>query len=488
MTQVPLWPPFEALQDQLAQWQRAHSPRMSLEVLGDSAQGRPLYAACFTDPEADEEHKEHALITCLHSGIERSATTSAFALMEWLLSGEPQAQETLGRQVVCVMPLCNPDGYALGSHATTTGGNPYGGWTPDGPLNPETTPESVAVQQVMDRLQPDVHADIHGLDLSFPGYMSLENSGASYSNFALRPYHQDVARLMDEAALAEGFPSDLVEQDAERLLWGPELDAISPRLWTGRPRFYAALYCYGRYHSLVLASEAMWTRSGFVRHRRLLQVGNETWPGEQYPGYPVRIVSWNILGQVAAWGDTAGRRRRSRVELWSKLGQITHGLVNPQREGVAVHVCATSRAAAEQWLGDGKLSSFLERLERHPTIEAEPLRRLLAEHPTGAGQWGPSPHLHLVGGEGDGPEAPIEHGIAVRLRIPHRAARILDLRLNGTPLAPSATDGFDTWSARGYRFVQVNVPPARSRREDLLVITCRHDPGERRLEGWTPGR
>lgn len=488
MSEVPLWPSFETLQQQLLHWRRAHPRTVTLETLGETAHGRPLYAATLTDPDADDEHKEHALITCLHSGIERTATTSAFALMEWLLSESPDARETLRRQVVCVMPLCNPDGYELGSHATTTGGNPYGGWTPDGPLNPETTRESVAVQQVMDRLRPEVHADIHGLDLSFPGYMSLENSGASYSNFALRPYHQDIARLMDEAALAEGFPSDLVEQDAERLLWGPELDAISPRLWTGRPRPYAAIYCYNRYHSLVLASEAMWTQSGLARHRRLLNIGNERWPGEYHSGYPVRIISWNILGQVAAWGETAGERRRSRVELWGKLGQITHGLVNPQREGVVVHVCATSRAAANEWFGDRTVAGFLERVERHPTIAAEPLRRLLAEHPTGAGQWGEVPQLHLVGGEGEGPEAPLEHGIALRLRIPYRGARLLDLRLNGAPLRPSGTDGFDTWSARGYRFVQVNIPPHRSRTDDLLVLTCRYDPGERRLEGWAPGR
>lgn len=30
---------------------------------------------------------------------------------------------------------------------------------------------------------------------------------------------------MDEAALAEGYPSDFQESDAERLFWGLDLDA-----------------------------------------------------------------------------------------------------------------------------------------------------------------------------------------------------------------------------------------------------------------------
>ena len=53
-----------------------------------------------------------------------------------------------------------------------------------------------------------------------------------------------------------------------------------------------------RYHPLLSTSEIAWTHSGFLRHRRLLQIGNERWDGEEHPGYPCRIcagVKYNFV-------------------------------------------------------------------------------------------------------------------------------------------------------------------------------------------------
>jgi len=481
------WPSFELLEQQLNSWSRQHPQIMTLEPLGRSAQGRALYAAYLTDPEGDDAHKQHVLLTAQHSGIERSATGSMFALMQWLLSGEPQAREILRRQTVVCMPLVNPDGYVHGTHATTAGHDPYIYWTLSGPRDPSTMPESVAVKQMMDRYQPEVHADLHGLDESFPGYMSVENSAFSYSNCSLRPYHYEIANLMDEAALREGFPSDRLEQDGERLLWGPQLEEISHKLWSGRPRAYAATYCYNRYHSLILASECMWPRSGMVRHRRLLQLGNERWPGEQYSGYPTRVVMVTTLRQLVAYGVTAAQRRASRVELWNKQGQVLHGMVNPQRDGAMTYVCATRHAAAREWLSDTSLRGFLAELRRHPGMDVGPIAKVFDGLPTGAGQWGSEPNLFLTGGdETAGGDEPIRHGLALRVRVPYPKARLTEVLLNGRPLAISETDGYCAWQARGFIHVQVNVPPERSRTEDLFVMTVRYDPGEKRVQGWRP--
>ena len=123
--------------------------------------------------------------------------------------------------------------------------------------------------------------------------------------------------------------------------WGPALDVepLSHKLWEGRPQIYAATYCCqrsalstlpipwhaaagsvcrcrsaacehvaralsvaltpagllaaadNRYHPLLSTSEIAWTHSGFLRHRRLLQIGNERWEGEEHPGYPCRICA-----------------------------------------------------------------------------------------------------------------------------------------------------------------------------------------------------
>ena len=160
------------------------------------------------------------LITTQHSGIERSGTTSVLLLLEWLLSGDPGAREILRRQNMIAMPVVNPDGYVAGSHANSMGQDPDTAWSLEGPKDPAKTPEAVAVQTMMDRHQPELHADIHGIDLAFPGHSMIEESGQAYSNVSLRSY-QGIVDQMNAAAEAEGYPSDRLEQDAERIFWGP---------------------------------------------------------------------------------------------------------------------------------------------------------------------------------------------------------------------------------------------------------------------------
>jgi hypothetical protein len=497
---LPTWPSFEKLQARLEQWQRQFPTLMQLEVLGKSAQRRPIFAAQLTDSTVPDEIKEHVLITAQHSGIERSGTTGVFYLMDWLLSGDPStmlrvapstsrgdplAREILRRQVIVCMPVVNPDGYVAGTHVNTQKLDPYTAWTLEGPKEPEKQPEALAVQRMMDKYQPEVHADFHGNNMAFHGYIHVENSGASYSNLALRPYRHEIMRLMDEAALTEGYPSDQAEQDAERIFWGPELEKVSEKTWLGRPRVYAAIYCYNRYHTLPLASEVAWERSGFLRHRRLLQIGNETWPGEYYAGYPTRVIMRNSFHMVTAYGQTAAARRRSRVELWNKQRQITHGMSNPQVEGLAFYVCATTTAAAKRWLADSTLKGFAAKIAEHPCVNAAFIRRVLEGHPDGPGQWGPQACLWLEGG-GLRPEqdAPIENGISLRLRIPYSQARITELHMNGCPIARSETDGYLTWVGQGFTYIQINIPPAKSSAEDFFIVTCRYDPGEKRTQGY----
>jgi len=483
------YPSWEKLEARLQEWQHRNPRIMELETLARSAEGRPIYSARLTDPAVDDDDKQHTLLTCLHSGIERSGSLGLFAVMKWLLSEDAVAREILQRQVLVCMPVVNPDGYVAGTFGNTKGKVPYQGFTLDGPNDPEDHPEGVAVQKVMEEYQPEVHADLHGLDMTFGNYIMLESSGAAYSNLALRPYHHVIMDLMDEAALEEGFPSDKLEQDAEQLFWGPGLDAISYKLWRGRPRPYAAVYCYSRYHTMVFASEVLWPRSALLRHRRLLQVGNEVWPGEYYPGYPTNVVISNGLYAVVAYGETASQRRRSRVELWSKQRQIVHGFNNPQVEGLVVYVCATSPAAAKRWLADPSIKGFAANIGEHPAVNGDAIRRVLKDHPDGPGQWGPRAALALEGGGADA-STPIENGIALRVRIPYPKVRLTDLRLNGHPVRQSESDGYITWNARGFTYVQVNVPPEKSKTEDLFAITCQYEPDVDRskftmgLEDW----
>ncbi|NLF73588.1 MAG: hypothetical protein GX575_31505 [Candidatus Anammoximicrobium sp.] len=491
----PVWPPFEKVEAVLKHWAEAHADRLRLDVLGHSAQGRALYAVRLTDPTVGDADKEHALITALHAGLERSGSNTVLSIIEWLLSDEPVACEILRRQIVVALPIPAPDQYEAGQWTSV-----YNAWTLDGPRDPERSPEAVAVQRVMDQYQPEVHADIHGTNLNFARYIMFENSGASYSNVALRPYHRDIIRQMDEAALAEGYGSDTAECDAERVFWGPDVDSMRSKAWLGRARIYAAIYCYYRYHTLVSASEVGWERSGVLRHRRLLQIGNETWPGEYAAGYPTRVLMSNTHAQLTAYGVTAAARRASRVELWNKLPQLTLGIVDPVVEGRATCACATSPAAARRWLSGRSLAAVVESLRSHPRMNAAAIAEFAAGWP--AGQNHPEAYLGLQSGAADQGTSPIggpgavvpatdssliKNGLCLRLRLPYSKARILDLRLNGYPVHASAADGFVEWSARGCRFIQLNLSPARLQTDDLFLVTCRYDPGEQR-EHWDTWR
>ena len=488
-----LWPSLDTLYDQLARWQRDRAPWVRLETVGTSAQNRPLQALTLTDPATDAEQKEQVLVTAVHSGVERTGATTIMHLVDWLLSGTPAAGEMLKRQVITCLPVVNPDGYVAGTVANSQGYDPYTAWTLAGPRDPEKNAEAVAVQQLFDRLQPEVHADVHGLDLSFPGYIMVESTGSAWSNVALRPYHQRVIRLMNDAALADGFATVVPEDDAERLYWGPALEAAAAKLWYGRARPYAALYAYHHYHTLTLASEVCWERSGLVRHQRLLEIGNEVWPGEYYAGYPTRVIAGTEFHRVVAYGTSAAARRRSRVELWNRLGQIRIGFANPQAEGLLVCAVTTSSAAARR-LGDGRLKDLADSLSGLPYVDAEAVRRVLVAHPDGPGLWGPHAHLYMEGGDAattatapptQAPApAPIQHGLAIRLRVPYPQAQPTDLRLNGHPLPPSNTEGYQQWSSAGFTHLQVNIRPSLAQSQDCFLITCAYDPRAQRPRGW----
>jgi hypothetical protein len=469
----------------LQQLAEKHPEKMKLSEAGKSVEGRSIPLVVLTDPTVDNEDKEHILFSTLHSGIERSATTSAIYLMKWLLSDDPVAQESLKKQVVICMPLVNPDGYVAGTFANKNGKDPYLAWTLDGPISPEESPESVAVQQVLDKYQPEVFSDLHGLDLTIPGYLMVEVSGPAYSNSALRPYHHSIPLMMEEAAVEAGFPMDRAEQDAEQLFWGPQLESISHKMWLGRPRVYAALYPYNKFHSIILTSECAWEKSALVRQRRLLQIGNDVWAGERYAGYPTRVMLQNSFHLVTAYGQNAAQRRKSRVELWNKIQHFSHGMDNPQQVGKVTYVCCSSAEAREQWIPDTGLRAFAANIGAHPMINGKVIQEHLRRHADGKGQWGQEAQIYLYGkNEPSEDRVVIENGLALRLRVPYSGATINAIHLNGHPCEPSATDGYEEWSARGYKHIQINIPPEKSKTQNLWIATLDYDPREERTQGW----
>jgi hypothetical protein len=178
----PIWPPYEKLELMLRLWAEQHPGIMTLEKLGASSEGRTVYAATLTDPQADADQKEHVLITALHSGLERCASTTVMSIIEWLLSGDGRAREILRRQLVVCMPVPDPDRYVQGEFSPLYSNQ----WSPEGHRQAAKLPEAKYVQEMMDRLQPELHADVHGSNLGFERYISFESSRGP--NPGLYPY------------------------------------------------------------------------------------------------------------------------------------------------------------------------------------------------------------------------------------------------------------------------------------------------------------
>jgi hypothetical protein len=458
-------PEFEQIVANLSNLQKSHPSLLQLETPGKSVQGRPVIAAILTDKTAPNDQKEHVLITTTHSGIEKGATVAAMEIVKWLLSENESAKAVLRHQVVIVMPVCNPDGYVKPSFTNDHGHDAYMDWNADGPLHPAQMPEALAMQKIMDEWRPEIFSDIHGNDQSFPGYIHFEGH---VNNPSLRSYEPEIERLMDESALEAGFPTHRGEADEQRLYIGTLPGITLDKQARKKPRIFAGTYCYLKYHTLTLATENAWPQSALVRHQRLLRIGNEVWPGERYAGYPTRTILTHSH-HIVAHGKTAAERRQSRVELWNKQALITHGFSNPQIEGFTMHVVAATPASAAKWLADPTLKGIQK------TIQNPEIIRQLSHHPDGPGQWGSEAKLALSkpSGKAD-PAARIEHGLAIRLRIPYSKSTLQEVRLNGDPVP------HETWIARGYRYVEVPLTPEQMQKHDFFIVTCAYDAGEKR--------
>lgn len=480
----------------LKYWEETYPKWVQVDRIGVTREGIPLSLLKITDQKTEDKHKQVCLMTALHGGPERSGTTAVMHYIEWLLSDDPAAQETRKKQLLLIIPIINPYSY----FETDRFGNsqkidPYtGGGTNNWDLktfqfkHPEKSPEIMAVLSVIDEFKPEVHVDVHGTGLQeyspdqlgsrerYRGQTMFEVTGSAYSNFTLRPWDWRITEAINKAGMKAGYGYDRFEADAQRLFWGNQLTAMSKKLWLGRPMFYTAHYGYARYHTMIMAFEVGWESSGLARLKGLMNIGNSNWKGAYFPGYPVNRMQSYIGHFVSAWGDTPQTRRQSRVELWQKQPHLSQAVLYPQTAGRDTYIIATSAKSSELLSPD--IKQFLENIKPIPTINHSALQAIVEE--------GPEIKIAVSKGQATKEETPIENGIAFQLRIPYRNPDLVDIRLNGHLLEKSTTDGYITWYADGFTHVQVNVPPEKSKTNELYIITCLYHPQEKRSYGWKP--
>ena len=119
------------------------------------------------------------------------------------------------------MPACEPESYdrELIDVAEFFAGRSrwvYEGWSWDGPLDPENQPEAMAVKDVVDRYQPEVHQDVHGI--WFEQSTMTESTGISWASNLYRGYWRAIPELMNLAAEDAGYLTTRGEESAGQML------------------------------------------------------------------------------------------------------------------------------------------------------------------------------------------------------------------------------------------------------------------------------
>ncbi|MBW3582890.1 MAG: hypothetical protein KY455_07310 [Euryarchaeota archaeon] len=168
-------------------------PWVTLELLGMSGEGRPIYLAIVADPDSPvpmEERVRTFIFTQQH-GNEPAGTPAALTLLDDIAKGGSIA-ETLENQVLILLPMVNPDGAEKEQRRNSQ----------DRDINRDhiglETPEANLLHDVLNRFDPHVAMDHHeygGVGFGHPVPVRLYD----YDLTTLFPVHGNV-RIPTRAA------------------------------------------------------------------------------------------------------------------------------------------------------------------------------------------------------------------------------------------------------------------------------------------------
>ena len=240
---------------------------------------------------------------------------------------------------------------------------------------------------------------------------------------------------------------------------------------------------YLRYHTLAYNCEAAYDFAVVARARRLLEMGTETWRNEFYPGYPSNQVGRWGCTSIVAWGGTAKKRRKSRVELWRKVNQIHFGGGSHHRSTALIDnkllsICATTTEASKNWIGNGTKKDLLSNLSKHKRVNCEYIKDFVKGIPMGMTT---PPHYSLGYKSGEVSDEPIRNGMSMRLFIPYKDAEIHETCIDGREVNQSEVEGYIVRSGPG-TIVQFNIPPNRV--GEIHVVSLKYKVAKLHKQGF----
>jgi len=465
-------------------WARSHPGIMDVETRGKSVLGKPILLVKITDEKTSDENKSVVLFTSTHCGMEELGTTSLLHLTKWLL-GDGEVIENIRRNIIIlIMPCVNPDGwdahrrtgrpYHSARGKTNTAWNLYGVNIYDskyllGPAAAEENPEGMAILNVVEEYKPDAAADVHS---GQRGVMVAEHSGFSWSDFNAHSFQPLIVEEMCQALENAGFLAFRPAMDSGRIklgsrIAGQEHDYIR----IGNYKQTMTTFYYRRFHTLAYTWETGADLAVVARARRLLEIGTETWRNEFYPGYPGNQVGrWDHVS-ISAWGDTARKRRKSRVELWRKVNQLHFGSVvrhvSPATKvGRLMGVCATTTKASEKWIGNGTKKVLLSNAAGLKHVNFSQIAEFARGVPMAVTS---PPHYSLGYKTGVVSDEPVKHGMSIRLWVQYKDADIIEACIDGHKVNHSEVEGYMVRRGPG-TIVQFNIPPGKVREVHFVSV------------------
>lgn len=308
------------------------------EVIGKSEENRDIPAVFITNRNIANDDKQVAIVTLARHGQELGGRVVGPEILHYLASDD--AKEIRENQIVIVVPVANPDGFALNQFCSSQ--------------TSLTKTERLVLGGLFRAYPPDMMIDFHSLG---------KEGGARYDTGDVEvilpanttrwgmdeQIHQHVALRMKEAAEAAGWPYEIHTLEdlaaykfAQREIGNMPYTYLQEKLFLlhmhdsydnydiPEEATYTNYTCgpaYEKWHSLVFGMETNhWgiTRpediavSGMEPCSALLKLGNTRFPWERDRGYPVNLLHGDFRISLRSVGRSAAARRSSRTKIWSE--------------------------------------------------------------------------------------------------------------------------------------------------------------------------
>jgi len=449
--------PVDAFPAYMNDWCRKKPGYVTVSSIGKSG-GYDILKAVFTDPNVSDEDKQIVLLTAQHS-MELSGVTSLLSIGNYLVSDEPDVSELLQKLVIVMIPCSNPYSYAKQDPAyqfkNEAGICEYFAFDYNGiTLDAETAPAAHAIRQTLDFYKPDLMLDVHGV--YYQNQLVVESMGMS-GNPTQRFYHEGFVRQVQQAGTDAGY--SMKNDDALEVLLQTDQDCKDEeinnhfRVCRFKPA-QAAVYAYLHYHTLGGTLETGWEGSTVARILEALKIGCRVWDGEYYAGYPTRTVAAPLThNSLRAYGNTAAKRRKSRIELWKYRGKIGFGIGHPEMPGLSSAIICTDPKIAGRIPTDYALmNDAVAKMAQLYDVDAERMLQILDEHY-------PQHVSFQMGADADTDDAlQIEHGMTVRMALPFADAGNFTVLYNGHEKQEDELDGYTVTKHANWVYVDLHIP------------------------------